>query len=296
MGLRLPNTEAIYAACRGTVNIAMVDYRGYGESSGKPDEEGLGRDIDAVLCHLRTSGDVDPENIYVFGRSLGGAVAVRGAVGSERGTVRGLVLENTFTCVADMVDRLMPSLRLVKGLVLRIYWPTEERLRTLGDVPTLFISGSKDALIPPAFMARNYKAHPGPETHKHFVRVVSGEHNDTWQRGGWRYYAEMFKFIRRTATPGAAEAMHVPTRQWWEGWGRRGDLVLWRRAREQRTPRAATSPAAEAKAPSAEALAAAAVAAARAATSLPRPPGTRAAAAGGVTVAGAAAGQVEDVD
>jgi abhydrolase domain-containing protein 13 len=219
MGFRLPNIDLLYAGCKGTMNIFMLEYRGYGESTGTADEEGLGKDVDAALEHLSKRTDIDTSNVFVFGRSLGGAVAVRGAVGRCKSTVRGLILENTFTCISDMVDRLFPSLRWVKNFVLKIHWPTIERLKTLEAVPTMFISGGADELIPADHMKRNFLAHPAPAANKAFVLVTTGAHNTTWMQGGWRYFKEMMTFIHKHSSPSAQEVLHIPSGPWWEAKG-----------------------------------------------------------------------------
>ena len=56
-------------------NTFIIDYRGYGQSEGKPGEQGTYRDADAAWQHLVTERGEDPARIVVFGRSLGGAVA-----------------------------------------------------------------------------------------------------------------------------------------------------------------------------------------------------------------------------
>lgn len=234
--------EVLYAACKGTINVLMLEYRGYGESTGTANEVGLGKDVDAALKFLRCGDEVDPKNVFVFGRSLGGAVAVRGAVGSEAGMVRGLVLENTFTSVADMVDRLFPQLKWFKSLVLRIDWPTVTRLAALTETPAMFISGGKDQLIPAEHMQRNYLAHGAPKDLKTFVSVTVGTHNDTWQRGGWRYYKELFVFLKKHSAPEAAKCVFVPQRQWWGAWARRRDMVMFRAAVDAAAPAIEPSP------------------------------------------------------
>jgi pimeloyl-ACP methyl ester carboxylesterase len=54
----------------------MVSYRGYGESEGRPSEKGIRLDADAALRFIRSCELVDPRQIFVFGRSIGGAVAI----------------------------------------------------------------------------------------------------------------------------------------------------------------------------------------------------------------------------
>ena len=57
------------------VNFFIFDYRGYGNSEGSPDEKGVYSDAIAAYDYLVSRDDVDKENIVVYGRSLGGAIA-----------------------------------------------------------------------------------------------------------------------------------------------------------------------------------------------------------------------------
>lgn len=95
MGFRLPNVAMLARAM--PANVLIFDYRGYGNSEGTPTEGGLTLDIDAVMLHVSQRTDIDKRRVFLFGRSLGGAVAVRGAanqVHPER-AVAGVILENT---------------------------------------------------------------------------------------------------------------------------------------------------------------------------------------------------------
>ena len=93
MGFRLPNIAQIYRAVN--TNIFILSYRGYGDSEGSPNEAGLMIDADTVikvfpdsLSHVLWQtllvlqhifyerSDIDPKKVFLFGRSLGGAVAV----------------------------------------------------------------------------------------------------------------------------------------------------------------------------------------------------------------------------
>jgi alpha/beta superfamily hydrolase len=58
-------------------NIMLLDYRGYGQSEGSPSQAGLVMDAEAALDYLLLRRDVvDPDQVFLFGRSLGGAVAM----------------------------------------------------------------------------------------------------------------------------------------------------------------------------------------------------------------------------
>lgn len=56
--------------------VPPCSYRGYGMSEGKPNQRGLQLDAQAALDHLLSRDDVDGNKVVVFGRSLGGAVAI----------------------------------------------------------------------------------------------------------------------------------------------------------------------------------------------------------------------------
>lgn len=107
--------------------------------------------------------------------------------------VSALVLENTFLSIPAMVDVLMPYVRLFKGLILRIGWHNDERIKSLKH-PILFISGLADELVPPEHMARLYKLARKSEL-KELFTVASGTHNDTMIRGGVAYLLKFREFV-----------------------------------------------------------------------------------------------------
>jgi len=72
--IRLQNVHLLYRACN--INILLFDYRGYGKSTGTPSETGLYTDAQAVYDYVRTRTDLNQDKIFLFGRSLGGAVAL----------------------------------------------------------------------------------------------------------------------------------------------------------------------------------------------------------------------------
>eukprot|EP01047_Picozoa_sp_COSAG01_P063891 COSAG01_NODE_8360_length_2817_cov_3.679176_1_plen_300_part_00 len=107
---RLPNTDGLVKQCG--CNVLMVEYRGYGTSEGTPSEPGLVADAQGALDALRERSDVDTGKIYVFGRSLGGAVAIKLAHDNP-GVLRGVIVENTFTSINSMAMALFPFLQII---------------------------------------------------------------------------------------------------------------------------------------------------------------------------------------
>ena len=107
---RLPNAEGLIknVGC----NVMLVEYRGYGTSQGEPTEAGLKADAQGAIDHLKQRKDIDTDNLFVFGRSLGGAVAISLAAANE-GALRGVLVENTFTCIRGMAGALFPFLAVL---------------------------------------------------------------------------------------------------------------------------------------------------------------------------------------
>lgn len=108
-------------------------------------------DARATLDYVFNTLKIDTCKVFVFGRSLGGAVAIYSACLGY--AVRGIILENTFTCIGDMVNAIMPKLAWIKFLVLRIDWPSEKRITSV-PCPIMLISGGADELVPPSHMER----------------------------------------------------------------------------------------------------------------------------------------------
>ena len=107
----------------------MVAYRGYSDSEGKPSEEGIQKDAIAVMEYAvsykkKIEQQGQRKDLYLLGRSLGGAVCVYLAnLGTFKQEIKGLILENTFTSIQDMVSVILPVLSFVQFLH-RNFWPT----------------------------------------------------------------------------------------------------------------------------------------------------------------------------
>jgi fermentation-respiration switch protein FrsA (DUF1100 family) len=126
------------------LDVFILDYRGYGRSSGKPSEQGLARDARAAWAHLSTRARGHPHRIVVFGRSLGGGVAAALAAEPD---VRpaALILESTFTSVPDMGAELYPLFPV--RLLSRIEFDTLGHIESL-DLPVLIVHSPDDEIVP----------------------------------------------------------------------------------------------------------------------------------------------------
>ena len=190
IGYRIPYIQNLHEKCNS--NVLIVGYRGYSYSEGKPSEKGLRIDSLAVIDHVFSRTDIDVNKIFIQGSSLGGAVALY-AIAHKRYDVAGVILENTFTSMSDMVDQVFPQLSRFKSLLLFNHWESIKNIAKI-KAPLLFISGSKDELVPPDQMRRLYNA-AVESIKKEKLEIEEGDHNSTWLEGGNRYFSAIKNFM-----------------------------------------------------------------------------------------------------
>lgn len=195
IGLRLPNAVRMFQDL--SANILMVEYRGFGDSEGQPSEIGIRRDAEAALNYIRKHPEIDANKIFIFGRSLGGAVSFHLAEYAEHKgiNVAGLIVENTFLSISTMVDCLMPFLSPFKKLVLRIGWDSEKIAAKL-KMPILYLAGAKDELVPHKHMLNLYSLSKQSSKLPCIHIVKNGRHNETWIQGGSAYMENFQSFMR----------------------------------------------------------------------------------------------------
>ncbi|MFN0008155.1 MAG: alpha/beta hydrolase [Planctomycetota bacterium] len=148
--------------------VLLLEYRGYGASSGKPGEEGTY--VDAVAAYDRLASDprIDPDRIFAYGESLGGAVAIEL---SRRRRLKAVVVESTFTSMPDIGAAVYPWLPI--RLLARAQYDSIAKVPELG-VPLLVIHSPEDDLIPFEHGRRLFEAAREP---KRFL-ATTGRHND----------------------------------------------------------------------------------------------------------------------
>ena len=149
------------------LNVFIIDYRGYGKSRGKPGEQGLYQDAAAAWRYLTEKKGIAGNQILIFGRSLGGAVAARLASGVQ---ARGLILESTLSSARDFARAVFPVLsRLV---VTRYDFNTAENIRRV-HYPVLVLHSPADEIMPFHLGEKVFESAHQP---KRFVRL-QGDHN-----------------------------------------------------------------------------------------------------------------------
>jgi len=178
---RLPNAAQLAAL---DAHVLLADYRGYGRSEGRPSERGVYADARAALAHLTDERGVPEERVVVFGRSLGGGVAVDLARGRA---LAGLILESTFTSITDVARASFGPLAGVLG---RRF----DSASKVGELrcPLLFFHGDRDTIVPYELGRQLFEQAPEP---KNFETLHGAGHNDTVEVGGRPYFERIRRFL-----------------------------------------------------------------------------------------------------
>lgn len=153
-------------------SVLLIDYRGYGKSTGKISEAGLYEDAETAWKYLVDQKKFHPNQIIIYGRSIGTGVAVELA---RNHPARGLILESPYSSLTTLANEKLPL--LLPGLILRYRFDNIGKVNTI-ESPIVFFHGANDALIPPAHTTTLYETFKGK---KEQVIIGGGTHNDLSQ-------------------------------------------------------------------------------------------------------------------
>lgn len=167
-------------------SVLAIDYRGFGRSDGgMPSEASVYEDAQAAFAELARL-QPDPSRRYIYGHSLGGAIAIDLAARLSRhgGAVpaRGLIVESTFTSLADIA-------RALSYEWLPLQWILSQKFDSIDKIarvrmPVLVVHGADDRYVPPRFSRMLFDAARGP---KELLMVEGGTHNNSMRRGREAY-------------------------------------------------------------------------------------------------------------
>jgi fermentation-respiration switch protein FrsA (DUF1100 family) len=167
-------------------SVLIIDYRGYGKSTGRPSEKGLYADAQAAYDYLLKTSR--PQDIVVHGESLGTAVAVDLA---SRHHCGGVVLEAAFAAASEVAGTALPLI----GPVLIRSFDSRQKIRRV-QAPILFIHGRADHTIPMQLGQALFEAAPEP---KSFWAIPGADHNDIVEIAGPEYQKRLRSFYESLA-------------------------------------------------------------------------------------------------
>jgi uncharacterized protein len=191
-------------------NVLLLDYRGYGRSEGDPSVAHLHEDAAAALSHLLARGAGSGSPLFVFGQSIGGAVAIRTAAHHpDRARIAAVVTEGAFSGYARIAREKLGALWLTWPL----QWPlsllfasdfdAEDAVGAL-PMPLLLIHGERDPVVDVSHGRRLYQAARGP---RELWIVPGGGHVDAFKHPANRErllrYFETLASLPSSVTPAA---------------------------------------------------------------------------------------------
>jgi fermentation-respiration switch protein FrsA (DUF1100 family) len=172
-------------------SVFMFDYRGYGQSAGRPNEAGCIADGLAAQRWLADRMDIRPDEVVLIGRSLGGGVAV--ALAAEQGATA-LVLESTFSSLCDTAACRYPWLP--------VHWTMDNRYDSVERIrhysgPLMQCHGTDDSIVPVELARRLFDA--SPSRMKKWLPFPGLGHNSDWPA---LYYTSLGGFLDQAVAAG----------------------------------------------------------------------------------------------
>jgi len=164
----------------------IFDYRGYGNSEGKPSEEGTYLDVRAAYKWLTEEKKVSPDDIIIFGRSLGGSIAAQLA---SRVEAKALVVESSFTSYVDIGKKFYPYMPV--RWFARFNYQTIDYVKSV-HCPVMIIHSRGDDIVPFEFGLELYEAANEP---KEFIEIF-GSHNDGFLISSEIYNKAWMKWLK----------------------------------------------------------------------------------------------------
>eukprot|EP00047_Mylnosiga_fluctuans_P009652 m.12402 g.12402 ORF g.12402 m.12402 type:complete len:374 (+) comp2727_c0_seq2:74-1195(+) len=190
IGHQLVCAKGFHALCG--FNVFLLEYRGYGKSEGSPSEEGFRKDAQTAIEYLLSRSDVCRDQIILFGRSIGGAVALDIAADPRfRGLLTAVMVENTFTSIHAVSALYVPWTRWLPSWMFRDKYHSISKVGKL-QCAALYLSGEQDELVPSTMMTELFLA--TGSAIKCIERFPTGTHNTTWRCP--KYHEAVSRFVR----------------------------------------------------------------------------------------------------
>ena len=173
-------------------NVLVSDYRGYGKSGGgQPSEAKVYEDAEAAWQYLFKVRGVKPQQTFIYGHSLGGAIGINLALHHQEAA--GLIVSSSFTSMQAMAELEYGFLPV--GLLLNQRFDSLQKMPKL-KIPVMLIHGTWDQKTPVEMAKQLYASAPQPKT---LTLIEGGEHNNSGAVGLVEYRAAVSAFVKQYA-------------------------------------------------------------------------------------------------
>ncbi|HBE59526.1 MAG TPA: phospholipase [Cyanobacteria bacterium UBA11149] len=174
-------------------SVFLIDYRGYGQSEGRfPVEKRVYQDAEVAWNYLVRERGIRVKDIFIYGHSLGGAIAID--LASRHPDMAGAIVQSSFTSIWDMLDfqpiyyRLFP-----KRLFIHQRFDSISKVKSL-RMPILLIHGICDRTVPATMSQALFDGITAP---KELWLVPDAAHNNVASVSGWQYQDKIKEFLAR---------------------------------------------------------------------------------------------------
>lgn len=186
------NLDLAHSYQRMGFNVLLVDYRGYGRSSGPfPNEQRVYEDAIAAYRYLTETRQIPVNSLWLFGHSLGGAIAIELATQRQ---AAGLILQSTFSSMLAAVN--------FSGQYswFPVDWLLTQRFDSIAKVahlklPIFYIHGLEDDTTAAVMSEQLYAISPSP---KQLWLVPEANHNNVVDTAGAEYFTRVETFVQQT--------------------------------------------------------------------------------------------------
>ena len=183
-------------------NLFVFDYRGYGQSEGRPGRRGVYEDGVAAIEYVVARPDIDPERVVILGQSLGGANALAVIGKNSFSGIRAVAIDSAFYSYRAIVqDKLkqIPVLSWLRWplsfLIIRNSFSAGSVVDRVAPVPIVFIHGAADRTIPAEHSRRLYKQAREP---KELWVIENARHTEAFTRHGHKYRTRLVEFFKQS--------------------------------------------------------------------------------------------------
>jgi alpha-beta hydrolase superfamily lysophospholipase len=171
-------------------SVLLIEYRGYGRSGGDfPSEKSVYQDAQTAWDYLVNNRQIPPQNIFIYGHSLGGAIAIN--LAAHQPHAGGVIVESSFTSMRHIADQNLLYRLFPINLILNQPFDSLSKLPLL-RTPLLLFHGEQDSTIPVSMSQTLFDTATVP---KKILLVPKADHNDVSYIGDKNYDAAVQGFV-----------------------------------------------------------------------------------------------------